>query len=64
MELAINQKICITVEEAAMYSMIGENRLRKTIEEDKTIDWVLWVGNRARIKRVKFEKWVSEQLYL
>jgi hypothetical protein len=44
--------------------MIGENRLRKTIEEDKTIDWVLWVGNRARIKRVKFEKWVSEQLYL
>ena len=29
-----SQKLCLTVEEAAAYSMLGENRLRKIIEED------------------------------
>ena len=59
-----NQKLCLTVEEAAAYSMLGENRLRKIIEEDKTLDWVLHVGSWTRIKRQQFEKWVSEQYYI
>lgn len=56
-----NQRLCISVEEAAEYSMIGENRLRRIIEDDPTIDWVLRVGSRMRIKRQKFEKWVLSQ---
>lgn len=56
-----NQRLCISVEEAAEYSMIGENRLRKIIEDDRTLDWVLHVGNRTRVKRPQFEKWVLNQ---
>lgn len=44
--------------------MLGENRLRKIIEEDKTLDWVLFIGNRVRIKRLQFEEWIAEQNYL
>lgn len=56
-----NQRLCISIEEAAEYSMIGENRLRRIIEDDATLDWVLRVGSRIRIKRTKFEKWVMSQ---
>ncbi len=59
-----NQKLCLTVEEAAAYSMLGENRLRKIIEEDKTLDWVLYVGSWVRIKRPQFEKWIAKQNYI
>lgn len=62
--IPLYQKLCLTVEEAAEYSMVGENRLRKIIEEDKTIDWVLHVGSWIRIKRPQFEKWILEQNYL
>lgn len=64
LNLLPSQKLCLTIEEAATYSMIGENRLRKIIEEDKTLDWVLYVGSWARIKRPQFEKWVSSLNYL
>lgn len=61
----INSQPCdrysITIEEAACYSLIGENRLRKIIEEDRTLNWVLRVGNQVRIKRVLFEKWLDEK---
>ena len=58
------QKLCLTVEEAAVYSMLGENRLRKIIEEDKTLDRVLNVGSWIRIKRPQFEKWIEKQNYI
>lgn len=64
LNLLPNQKICLTVEEAAAYSMLGENRLRKLIEEDKTLDWVLYVGSWVRIKRPQFEAWIAQQNYL
>lgn len=64
LNLLPSQKVVLSVEEAAEYSMIGENRLRKIIEEDKALDWVLFVGNRIRIKRLQFEEWVAEQNYL
>lgn len=63
-KLLPEQKLCLSIEEAAEYAMLGENRLRKIIEEDKTIDWVLYVGTWVRIKRPQFEKWILEQNYL
>lgn len=59
-----NQRLCITIEEAAEYSMIGESRLRRIIDDDKSIDWILRVGSRIRIKRPQFEKWVMQQYNL
>lgn len=59
--IPIHKKLCMTVEEAAEYSMIGEQRLRKIIEDDRSLDWVLYVGSWIRIKRPQFEKWVLNQ---
>lgn len=67
MIIPYNQRLCISIEEAAEYSMIGENRLRSIIDNDKykkELDWVLHTGQRVRIKRPLFEKWVLQQSYL
>lgn len=67
MKIPYNQRLCISIEEAAEYSMIGENRLRSIIDNDKykkELDWVLHTGQRVRIKRSLFEKWVLQQSYL
>ena len=60
-KIPVDRRLCITVEEAAEYAMLGEQRLRKIIEEDKSLDWVLYVGSWTRIKRPQFEKWVLSQ---
>lgn len=64
MNLLPSQKLCLTIEETAEYSGVGENRLRKLIDEDKTLDWVLYVGSWVRVKRPQFEEWISNQNYL
>ena len=64
LNLLPNQKLCLTVEEAAKYSMLGENRIRKIIEDDKTLDWVLHVGSWIRIKRPQFEQWIAKQNFI
>lgn len=61
LEIPPQERYSMSIEEAAGYSLVGENRLRKIIEEDKTLDWVLRVGSQVRIKRVQFEKWLDEQ---
>lgn len=63
-EVPYYQRLCISIEEAAEYSMIGEQRLRKIIEDDRSLDWVLRVGSRTRVKRPQFEKWVLKQYNL
>lgn len=60
-EIPYNQRLCISIEEASDYSMIGEQRLRKIIENDRSLDWVLRIGSWTRIKRPQFEKWVLQQ---
>lgn len=60
-ELLPQDRYAMTIEEAAGYSLVGEGRLRKIIEEDKTLDWVLRVGSQVRIKRELFERWLDRQ---
>jgi len=50
----------MTVEEAAAYSLIGENRLREIINNDRYADFLLWVGNTVRIKRPLFEEYLAK----
>lgn len=64
LQLLPNQKLCLSIEEAAAYSMLGENRIRKIIDEDHTIEWVLYVGSWIRIKRPQFEEWLARQNFL
>ena len=60
-DISISERYSLTIEEAAQYSLVGETRLRRIIEGDKTLKWVLRVGSQVRVKRELFEKWLDEQ---
>ena len=51
------ERYTLSVEEAAAYFRIGENKLRKIISENA--DFILWNGNRPQIKRKKFEQFID-----
>ena len=59
-EIPIWRKYTLSVEEAAMYFRIGENKLRSLINEDKNADYLLCNGNRVQIKRAKFEQYIDK----
>lgn len=58
-QIPIWEKYTLTVEEAAAYFRIGENKLRKIINENQNAEYILWNGNRPQIKRNKFEKMID-----
>ena len=53
------EKFTLSVEEAAEYFRIGENKLRNIIAENPYADWLLWNSNRAQIKRRLFENYIE-----
>jgi excisionase family DNA binding protein len=53
------ERYTMSVEEAAAYFRVGENKLRKLISEDNDADYILWNGNRPQIKRKKFEEYID-----
>ena len=53
------ERYTLSIEEAAVYFRIGENKLRKIISENKDADFVLWNGTRSQIKRKKFENYID-----
>lgn len=58
-DIPLWEKYTMTVEEAAIYFRIGENKLRKLIAENKNADYILWNGNRPQIKRIMFERLID-----
>lgn len=56
----ISEKYSLTIEESAAYFRIGENKLRRFVEESPNAKWVLMNGNRIQIKRKQFEKILDE----
>ena len=56
--IPIWERVTISIEEAAAYSGIGRDKLRALTEEEDC-DYVLWVGKRRMIKRIKFEKYLN-----
>lgn len=59
-EIPIWEKVCLTIEEAAAYSHIGENLLRQQIKDGKLDNAILCVGNRTLLKRKAFEKYLDQ----
>lgn len=55
-DIPVWEKYTLTIEEAAKYFRIGENKLRKLAEENLRAGWVIMNGNRIQIKRKLFEK--------
>lgn len=60
MEIPIWEKYTLSVEEAAAYFRIGENKLRNLILRNKNAKYLLWNGNRVQIKRNLFERFIDE----
>ena len=58
-EIPPEHRFCLTIEEAAAYSLIGENRLRNLLSNNPDADFILRVGNVTRIKRKQFEDFLS-----
>lgn len=63
-EIPIWKKYALSVEESAAYFQIGENKLRSLIKDNQRADYLLWVGSRVLIKRVKFEKYVDQLKFI
>ncbi|NQK67279.1 excisionase family DNA-binding protein [Streptococcus suis] len=53
------ERYTLTIEEAAKYFRIGENKLRRLAEENKNAGWLIMNGNRIQIKRKQFEKLID-----
>ena len=60
-EVPIWEKSNLTLEEAALYSGIGINKLRK-ITEQKNCDFVLWNGSKRLIKRRELDKYTCYEV--
>ena len=57
-EVPIWQKSNLTLEEAAAYSGIGINKLRK-ISDSESCPFVLWIGSKRLIKRKLLDEYIS-----
>jgi len=62
MEVPIWKKLNLTLAEAAVYSGIGINNLRKLCDENQNT-LVLWIGTKRLIKRKKLEE-LTEKMYV
>lgn len=54
------EQYTLSIEEASRYFRIGENKLRRLVEEHKNANWLMMNGNRIQIKRKQFEKFIDE----
>ena len=53
------QRYSLSVEEAAKYFGVGENRIYQIIREHPDADFILGIGSHVKLKRVLFEKFLD-----
>lgn len=53
------EKYTLSLEEAAAYSGIGINKIRR-LTDDENCPFVLWNGSRRNIKRKQFETYIDQ----
>ena len=57
--IPVEQKLALTIPEAAEMSNIGQNRINKLLKAPNC-PFVLYVGNKKLVKRKEFEKFLSD----
>ena len=62
-EVPIYEKTTLTLAEAAAYSGIGINKLRK-LTDDEHCELVLWVGTKRLIKRRLLDEFIEKSYSL
>lgn len=60
-EVPIKDKLNLTIEEAAVYSNIGINKLRELVDMPRC-PFVIYIGRKRLIKRREFEKFIESQI--
>ena len=53
------EKFMLSIEEAAAYFHIGENKLRQFVAENQDAPWLFRSGTKSLIKRTQFEKLID-----
>lgn len=59
--LPISQKCALTIEEAAEYSNIGQNKISQLLLMPRCT-FVLYVGRKKLVKRKEFEDFISRSI--
>ena len=59
----ICEKAALTIEEAAEYSNIGQNRLSELLKQPRCT-FVLYVGKKKLVKRREFEQFISRSVQI
>lgn len=60
-EIPIWEKACMTIEEAAVYSNIGINKIDE-LAKKPNCPFVIYIGRKKLIKRKEFEKFISDNI--
>ncbi len=62
-EVPIWEKRLLTVDEAALYTNIGQNRISELLRKP-SCPFVLYIGRKKLVKRKEFEKFLDESVEL
>nr|WP_292199328.1 excisionase [Butyrivibrio sp.] len=57
----IQDKLALTIREAAVYSNIGINKLESLLRSPRC-PFVLYVGKKKLVKRKEFEKFITDNI--
>ena len=59
--VTIQDKLALTIREAAVYSNIGINKLESLLRSPRC-PFVLYVGKKKLVKRKEFEKFITDNI--
>ena len=59
-QVQINDKFCLTIEEASAYFNIGEKKLRKIVSDNLDSGFIIQNGVKFLVKRKQFEKFLDD----
>lgn len=62
-EIPVWEKQLLTIDEAALYTNIGQNRISEMLK-NPSCPFVLYVGRKKLVKRRAFEKYIEENIEL
>ena len=62
-EVPIWEKHLLTIDEAALYTNIGQNKISDLLRKP-SCTFVLYVGKKKLVKRQEFEKYLAENIEL
>ena len=58
--ILVKGKFCLTIEEASRYFRIGEKKLRKLVNSNLDVGFVIQNGVKILIKRQRFEQFLDK----